>query len=250
MKIGLIGSSGVLGSEVKRHISNAIDIHRNENRRTVLDAKYDLIFICAPKGLKWYANKHPKEDLSEVKSLITLISSLKAQKFILFSTIDAFESYKVNDLDITETDYGLNRKLLEDYILENNIGSVVRLGMLLGNFIKKNLLVDIKTQNLNFLKNSNSMFQFSNLFDFDKLIHKILKNDFNSYNYFSVPISINEIEKSLKVMFPELIFHIPEKPIITYQNSIFCQNKVLNNFNQKYNDKELCIRKIKIFMGL
>ena len=249
-KIALIGGGGLLGQQLKGIFPHATLIERGESDLNVLGLNYDLCFICAPSALKWYANKNPKNDLNEVKSLINLITSLKSRRFILFSTIDAIKNSTLSDKKVTKNHYGLHRKLVEDFVLQHESGSVVRLGALLGGFVEKNFLVDIKEQNLSYLPNPNSQFQFSNLFEFRELAEMICETEFKSLNYFSAPIAINTIYNQLSNDFPKLKFFNTNSHIIKNVAHISGDNEHLTKFNYCYNAYEECLEKIRMFLEL
>ena len=249
-KIALIGGRGLLGQQLKGVFPHAALIKRGENDSNLLGRNYDLCFICAPSSLKWYANKNPQNDLNEVISLIKLANSMKSRRFILFSTIDAINDLTLSDEKGTRNYYGFHRKLVEDFVLQYETGSVVRLGALLGNFVKKNFLVDIKEQNLPYLPNPDSQFQFSNLFVFRELVKIICETEFKSLNYFSEPISIKSIYTQLGNDFPKLRFFNARNYVIRNVGNISCDNEQLKSFNYRHNAYEECLEKIQMYLEL
>ena len=132
MKVGIIGASGVLGSAVRGCFPQAVSLKRDAFETTKQDHEFDLIFVCAPSGLKWYANKNPDDDLREVEALLTLMSRVKTGRYILFSTIDVLAA----QVD-TSNSYGANRAVVENYVLNSCHGSVVRLGTLLAPLLRR-----------------------------------------------------------------------------------------------------------------
>ena len=193
LKVAVVGASGTLGSVLKNTLPEAFSINRNENSFS-LKASFDVTFICAPSGLKWFANKNPSHDLLEVENLVLLLEKIKSDRFILFSTVDAL------DAEVNSTNYyGAHRKKLEEYLLTKDRGSIVRLAALVAPFIKKNFLHDIKEKNTQFYPNLRSRFQFSNLYVWDDLIQLILEQDFSVFNYFSRSLSVESIMSDLYI---------------------------------------------------
>ena len=105
---------------------------------------------CAAPGTKWLANKYPDNDRSAILSLIDSLSSVKARKFVLISTIDVFgpdssfdETSPVNPSPHFNA-YGYNRFMLEDFSLQAFPDTlIVRLPALVGPKLRKNFLYDL-----------------------------------------------------------------------------------------------------------
>lgn len=240
LKVGVVGGSGTLGSALIKTIPEAIKISRDENSSRLRDS-FDVTFICAPSGLKWFANQNPNQDLHEVENLILLIEKIKSDRFILFSTIDAI------DAEVNSTNYyGLHRKQLEEYILKNKRGSIIRLGALVAPFMKKNFLFDIKEKNIQFYPNIRSRFQFSNLFVWSDLVRLVLNQDFLVFNYFSKSLSLGFLLEELRGD----IFSNTKQKIVNYEYDNSNNNEHLAAFNLKFNSDEKCHEIIKGYMEI
>tara|TARA_B110000977_G_scaffold200330_1_gene290413 strand:- start:3418 stop:4179 length:762 start_codon:yes stop_codon:yes gene_type:complete len=239
IKIGIIGASGTLGSALTNTLPGAVVINRIVDD-SLLKKNFDIIFVCAPGGMKWYANQNPEHDIAEVDRLISLLSTLRTNRFIVFSTIDTLSSDNEQ-----ENRYGAHRKKLEDYILSNRIGSIVRLGVLVGPFIKKNFIYDLKAKETAFTPNPKSSFQFSNLFEWEDLINLIIKNEFLIFNYFSSSLTFEYIVNNLIGL--NLISNSTNK-IVTYNHSNTNDDKSLALFNEKSNTTATCLKVIQKYI--
>lgn len=240
LKVGVVGGSGTLGSALIKTIPGAVTISRNENS-SQLRVSFDITFVCAPSGLKWFANQNPNQDLIEVKNLIYLLEKMKSGRFILFSTIDAI------DAEVNSTNYyGAHRKQLEEYILKNKRGSIIRLGALVAPFMKKNFLFDIKEKNTQYYPNFRSRFQFSNLFVWNDLVRLILNQDFLVFNYFSKSLSLEFLLEDLS---SDILLNTKQK-IVNYEYDNSNDNEYLDSFNLKFNSDKKCHEIIKGYMEI
>jgi nucleoside-diphosphate-sugar epimerase len=240
LKVGVVGGSGTLGSALIKTIPEAVKINRNENSSWVRDS-FDVTFVCAPSGLKWFANQNPNQDLLDVENLILLLEKMKSGRFILFSTIDAI------DAEVNPTNYyGAHRRKLEEYILKNNRGSIIRLGALVAPFVKKNFLFDIKERNIQYYPNLRSRFQFSNLYVWNDLVRLVLNQDFLVFNYFSKSLTMEFLLGDLC----NDIFLTSKREIVNYAYDNNNDNSYLASFNLKFNSDEKCHEIINKYMRI
>lgn len=230
LSVGILGA-GVLGTSLKEIYSNSTFIYRKPSQ-IVLDTQFDVVLVCAPSGLKWFANQHPEQDYNSVCDVIQLIDKIKASRFILVSTIDCIAAkYDTNN------HYGANRRILEKHILNKERGSVVRLGALISPFLKKNFLHDIKVQNHSFLPNRKSSFQFSNLYNIEELFNQIMALEFEIFNFFSEPFVLNDLFNVIKGETRIEFFNESNKVVkYSYHNTNYSEwlielNQALNSFS-------------------
>ena len=145
----LIGYSGTIG----KHLCGKTKFkhkYNSKNIKKIINKKFNMIICCAAPGAMTTANKKPDEDLRNIKKLIKHLRSVKAEKFILISTIQVFTllNKKNNDEDSKNLNnklaYGKNRRILEKFCekqFKNHL--IVRLPSLFGRYIKKNFIFDI-----------------------------------------------------------------------------------------------------------
>jgi hypothetical protein len=143
----LIGSTGFVGSEIGiQHEFGA-----KLNSKTISSAAgqhFGTIVCAAAPGSMLEANKLPERDHQRIDQLIGQLSTIKADRFVLISTIAVLDSFKAEDEASatfeTKTPYGVNRRRLEEFVADHFEGSlVVRLPALFGDGLKKNFLFDL-----------------------------------------------------------------------------------------------------------
>ncbi len=143
---------------------------------------------------KWLANKDPEGDYQNMMRLCEALSTTKADKFILISTIDVYpeitgfdESYDVNSKD--NHAYGKNRLKFEEFV-KNNFSDhhVVRLPALFGEGLKKNVIFDLLHDNQLQNINPDSSFQWYPLRRLHSDIEIVQSNNLRVVNLFTEPV--------------------------------------------------------------
>lgn len=144
----LIGATGFIGSNLATQtgfdaLTSSVDTHALSGR------SYDLVVCAGAPAAKWIANANPDADRKNLETLVDSMSTIRAARFVLISTIDVFGA----PVDVTEdddpeavaaTDYGRNRRWLERQILSFEVPvHVVRLPAVFGRGLKKNFLRDL-----------------------------------------------------------------------------------------------------------
>lgn len=143
----LIGHSGYIGSELGRH--HAFGRHFNShNIATIRDSKFGTAVCAAAPGSMLEANRLPEQDARRIDGLIEALRGMKAERFVLISTIAVLKDFRADDEDgaIFEatTPYGVNRRRLEEFVLDRFPQPlVVRLPALFGGVLRKNFLFDL-----------------------------------------------------------------------------------------------------------
>ena len=239
--IGLVGASGTLGSALRNLLPQVKVLNRDPDI-SVLKSHIDVTFICAPSGLKWYANMYPEQDYHQLQKLIELLNKVDTDRLVLFSTIDTIGSEYGGP-----NYYGYHRRILEKYVLNDRAGSVIRLGALLAPFINKNFLNDMKKNNVPYLPNSESRFQFSNLFILDAFIEQIISNKFRLFNYFSEPLKVDCFLRELQCVNYEYCVNNNNK-IIEYNIKNTNDNIILDSFNKVANSRGACVAGIREYL--
>lgn len=157
MTAAIVGSSGFVGAALGDALRSQGCLVRGFNSKSTPEEmrhhEYDLALIAAPHAKKWWANANSSADEKLVEKLVERLSFVKAEKVVLYSTIDVFP--RVNGVDEsadcseTEEPYGRNRFLLEQQVrtLFHN-ATVIRLPGLFGRGLQKNVLHDLLNRKL------------------------------------------------------------------------------------------------------
>lgn len=197
----LIGSSGFVGKSLLKQ--NSFDFgYRSTNISDLTNTKNNIVVCAAPSAKKWYANKFPEQDLENIKNLINILKTIKANIFILISTVDVFPQPKLvfEDSFIDEeklNPYGFNRRYLEKFV-HNNFDSslIIRLPGLVGEGLKKNPIYDLKNLNQIEKIDSRGIFQFYPISYLWGDIKKCLINKISLINLSTEPLGISFLSET------------------------------------------------------
>jgi len=209
MRKGLIGYTGFVGSNIDHR--NFSDLINSKNINEFNDFFFEQLVIAAGDARKWFANQNPKEDINHIESLLGSIKKIKAKKVILISTIDIYD----NGLNTEENfrlknhAYGLNRYWLERQLSKHFQDiSIIRLGGLIGRGLKKNIVYDAIHDRKDEIEkyNGDSLFQYFDLKDINKLINRVETEKIKIINAISEPISTIEILKALNYDYQKIFF--------------------------------------------
>lgn len=163
----LIGHSGFIGKEIKNQ-KNFQKFYNSKNINKIKKNNFDVVVCAGAPGLKWHANKYPNNDKKKIQKLINCLKNIQVrEKFILISTVDVFSKIKnIDERSIPSPKknnfYGANRLDLENFVKKKFKRKylIVRLPGLVGKFLKKNSLFDLKHNKLINLLNPDSVFQY------------------------------------------------------------------------------------------
>lgn len=196
----LIGSTGFVGG----YLQKSFEFTHTYNRSNISDIQgltTDLLICAGLPAEKWKANNDPVFDWLNMANLAQLISTVKADRAILISTIDVYQPA----INVTENDrpdlngteaYGRNRAWFEIFFrLHFPHATIIRLPGLFGTNLKKNLIFDLlngrKSQFMNVHKDS--QFQFFDISLIWDVINKGLDNNLSVLNVATEPILAREI---------------------------------------------------------
>jgi len=123
MPTALIGPDGFIGKnlEAQAHFDEKTD-------GALRPGSYDLVVCAGAPGEKWKANRDPEDDAAAIRRLIESLREVQTGKFVLISTVDV---------------YGRNRRELELFCIERFGATVLRLPLLFGPGLNKNVLFDL-----------------------------------------------------------------------------------------------------------
>jgi nucleoside-diphosphate-sugar epimerase len=196
----LIGSTGFVGG----HLQKCFEFTHRYNRSNISGIQglaTDLLICAGLPAEKWKANNDPVFDWVNMTHLAQLISTVKADRAILISTIDVYQPA----INVTENDwpdlngteaYGRNRAWFEMFFRSHfPHATIIRLPGLFGADLKKNLIFDLlngrKSQFMNVHKDS--QFQFFDISLIWDVINKCLDNNLSVLNVATEPILAREI---------------------------------------------------------
>jgi nucleoside-diphosphate-sugar epimerase len=198
MSKALIGYTGFVGSTLIKQ-TQFDSCFRSTNIMEINNQSFEIVVCAGAPAQKWVANSDPKYDQQRIESLISHLSTIKCQKFILISTVDVFkEPIEIDELtSVSEVGlhpYGLHRRRLEQFVEENFQDSlIIRLPGLVGPGLKKNALFDFQNNNNIHLIDKRAVFQFYPMVNLWFDIQKALQCNLNLVHLTSEPISISEI---------------------------------------------------------
>ncbi|KUP94613.1 sugar nucleotide-binding protein [Tritonibacter horizontis] len=194
----LIGHTGFVGSTLAR----ARDFDRTVNSTTINEIRgqtFDLVVNCGVPAEKWRANKEPDQDRANIASLMEVLSTISARRFVQISTIDVFKT-PVNVDETTDPiqqglhAYGLHRLELERFIATDFPKvTTLRLPGLFGRGLKKNIIFDLMHQRLLENINPNSAFQWYPLDRLAEDMARAVSNDLSLLHLAPEPLATEEL---------------------------------------------------------
>jgi nucleoside-diphosphate-sugar epimerase len=145
----LIGHTGFVGGNLSRQI--AFDALVNSSNVGELRGRALSLVVCAgARAEKWKANRDPDADRAGIERLLSVLRDVRAERFVLVSTVDVFETPAGVD-ESSPADarhaYGRNRRALEELCEERFSAQVLRLPALFGPGLKKNAVYDLLHDN-------------------------------------------------------------------------------------------------------
>lgn len=210
----ILGYTGLVGSTIRESLDPSTTKYFNRsNFHSVKDYDFKTVYGACIPGVKWWANKYPEEDLSNINSIIDSIKDISCEKFVLISTIDVHDMSRQVQSEKVESPakhaYGENRFYVEKKLFQifGDKLFIVRLPALFGVGLKKNLLYDLMNNNRVKFINANSCYQWYPLSllvqDIDRFLDlpvKVLNSTRKILNLYPCPIETMEI---VRTFFPE-----------------------------------------------
>lgn len=145
---GLIGHTGFVGSALLRQTTFAA-CYNSQNIAAIEGQSFGTLVCAAAPGSMLEANLAPERDAEKIDALIAQLSAVRAERFVLISSIAVLADFAVGDDEGSqafqqELAYGRHRRALEAFVEEHFPGSlVVRLPALFGHGLRKNFLFDL-----------------------------------------------------------------------------------------------------------
>jgi nucleoside-diphosphate-sugar epimerase len=198
MTTALIGHTGFVGGNLAR--ARRFDAHFNSrNFREIGGGNFSLVVCAGLSAAKWLANRDPAADWAAISALADVLRLVKADCFVLISTIDVYPRPREVDEDsiVDSADcqpYGGNRLRFERFIASQfpNV-HILRLSALFGPGLKKNVLFDLLHDNLLETINPLSRFQWYDVQGLWRDIGLVMANQVRLVNLVNEPLATSEL---------------------------------------------------------
>ena len=161
----LIGATGYVGTTLRTQRSFSA-LYHSADIATIDGRHFDLVICAAAPAAKWLANQQPAADLANIQRLAGHLATMRAERFILISTVDVLRMPPAADettpLDTARCDaYGANRAWLEEFVRAQFAQHlIVRLPGLFGRGLRKNFIYDLLQRAESPWTDAESRFQF------------------------------------------------------------------------------------------
>lgn len=197
MSKALIGYTGFVGGNLltQQTFNNC---YNSRNIAAINAREFTTVYCAGVPAAKWIANREPDNDKQNIDALCSHLNTIKADKFILISTVDVYPE----PIDVDESSpinlsacqpYGKHRLQLEEFISARFDTLIVRLPGLFGKGLKKNIIFDFLNDNNIEQINPNGVFQFYDLKHLRKDIDIALQHDLSLLNISSEPVSVTDV---------------------------------------------------------
>lgn len=185
LETAVIGSNGLIGSQVVKFFRPTLTFNSG-NIHLLPKHQYSKVIVAAPSGNRRQAEANPTADRTNINLLIDQLKQTPIETIVLIGTIDS--------IVYSDTHYGCNRKLLEDFVRSKFPDSyVLRLCTLIGPTIKKNVLYDLKHGQYLDSINLESTQQWYPLSSLEQDINRAISNKTRDLTLVSEPIKNKEI---------------------------------------------------------
>jgi len=202
VKSALIGYSGFVGANLA--LTGNFDLHINRVNLEALRGTCVERLVCAGlPAAKWIANQKPQEDADNIRRLEATLSTVRAKRFILISTIDVYPRTEDADESYVCTGkpnhaYGRHRLEFEHFVRDRFPNAhIVRLPALFGRGLKKNAVYDLLHDNRLERINPSSRFQWYPLARLPRDLDTIEAHHLPLVNLFTEPIETRTILEQL-----------------------------------------------------
>jgi len=168
MKICVIGHTGFVGQTIHKDLSKKYKtVGVNSKTQTLPKNKFDIVVNCAGSTKKYIAQTQPYNDLSLNIDPFISILQLEFHHLIHISSIDA--------LYCPSNNYSISKSITEQCVkLYFPNSSILRLGGIIGNGLKKNVVYDI-AHNKDLFVTADSVFNYISTKEVSKIVMKIIE---------------------------------------------------------------------------
>ena len=218
MTAALIGHTGFVGASLARTAHFDVLINRT-NLESLRGMHLEQVVCAGLPAAKWLANRSPDQDAANVHCLEATLSAIRADSFVLISTIDVYPQTGGADeaCDCSKQPnhaYGTHRLGFERFV-QNTFprAHIVRLPALFGAGLKKNVLYDLLHERQLERINPASRFQWYPLGLLPGHLRTIKACDLRLVNLFTEPIETHAI---IEQFFPHLAVGGSPDPLAHY----------------------------------
>jgi nucleoside-diphosphate-sugar epimerase len=196
----LVGYTGFVGSTLLKQASFDA-LYRSTNIAEIDGREFGVVVCAGAPAKKWLANRNPEADIACINDLIGHLRRVRAEKFVLISTVDVFKQPAgADERSPVEKEglhpYGLHRRLLEEFVLEFFPQSlIVRLPGLVGPGLRKNVIYDLHNNNNLDMVDSRSIQQFYPTVNLWQDISVALRSGLKLVHFTAEPVSVGEIAR-------------------------------------------------------
>lgn len=147
-KTCLIGHTGFVGSTLARQFRFEAQVN-SATIDSIGGSAFDMVVCAAAPGSMFEANRDPEADRAKVHALIEQLERVRAERFVLISSIAVLADFAGGDDESTaafqrELAYGRHRRALEAFVEDHFANHlIVRLPALYGPGLRKNFLFDL-----------------------------------------------------------------------------------------------------------
>jgi len=199
MANALVGYTGFVGSNLLRQAPFE-GRYNSKNVEAIAGQTYDLVVVAGAPAEKWKANRNPEADGKAIGRLTAALEQVNAAQVVLISTVDVYpEPVEVDEgaeIDSEKaTPFGRHRFGLEVFLAARFNTLVLRLPVLYGPGLKKNVLFDLLHEHNLEVVHADSVYQFYGL---DRLwadVQAALAARLRVVNLVTEPASVREVAK-------------------------------------------------------
>lgn len=194
MKICILGHTGFVGQTVYKYMSKSHHVQGiNSKTKSIPTGEFDVVINCAGSSKKYLAHENPSKDFYINASVFSTVLKLNMKKFIHISSIDAGA--------IVDNNYTRSKLAMEECVqLYFPDATILRLGGMIGDGLKKNVIYDIiNNQNLHIT--FDSICNYISTQEVAKIIEKVIDLNIKKITITvasSKPITVKEIIKEAK----------------------------------------------------
>jgi len=146
--LSIVGCTGFVGTNLV--LQKSFDgLYNSKNIYEAYGTNPELLVYSGVRAEKYLANNNPEKDYANIQDAITNIERIKPKFLVLISTVDVYKNpMNVDEDSFIDVEnlhpYGLNRYLLEKWVVENIKNYlIIRLPGLYGVNLKKNFIFDM-----------------------------------------------------------------------------------------------------------
>ncbi len=200
MRRALIGHTGFVGGNFARQRPFEAR-YRSSDIDAIAGEGFDLVVCAGAPGTKWLANQEPERDRAALQRLMRPLERVRAERFVLLSTIDVFPAPRgVDEASAVDSaaasPYGRHRRELEEFVASRfGAHTVVRLPGLFGPGLKKNPIFDLLHENRLEAVPSDGVFQFYDLTRLAADVETAVQAGLALVHFATEPVRIAEIAR-------------------------------------------------------